>query len=181
MCCICILGCWPRASQGIFSCCRWLSLLLFLFYVPLTLLSPPPYAEIIPISAARDQGMPQLLTALLHHIPSGAPQYYPSDTLTTRDERFFVSEIVRECLLKLYKVCTCTVLLHSVMVLMLAMKYKRAPAAQYCFLIGVLNLQSLVSNVVFLAFLLSPTHLATTLIFHTNYCCCCCCYGTNAT
>lgn len=30
--------------------------------------------------------------------------YYPSETVTTRDERFFASEIVRECLLKLYKV-----------------------------------------------------------------------------
>jgi putative protein kinase ArgK-like GTPase of G3E family len=59
--------------------------------------------EVIAISAAQDQGIPDLMRALLKHIPPG-PKYYSSDTLTTRDERFFTSEIIRECLLKLYKV-----------------------------------------------------------------------------
>jgi hypothetical protein len=62
------------------------------------------HAEIVPISAARDQGIPQLLAALLRHLSPGGPKYYASDTVTTRDERFFASEIVRECLLKLYRV-----------------------------------------------------------------------------
>jgi GTP-binding protein Era len=31
------------------------------------------------------------------------PKYFPDDQLTTRDERFFTAEIIRECILKLYK------------------------------------------------------------------------------
>ena len=58
---------------------------------------------LISISARDDVGITELLDTVLPYIPYG-PKYYNTDTLTTRNERFFASEIIRECILNLYKV-----------------------------------------------------------------------------
>jgi len=61
-----------------------------------------PRAKLIPISAAQDFGIEKLLQTLVDMTPKG-PKYFPSNTLTNRDERFFASEIIRESLLHCYK------------------------------------------------------------------------------
>ncbi|MFQ5447035.1 MAG: GTPase Era, partial [Saprospiraceae bacterium] len=44
----------------------------------------------------------ELLKAVMKYLPEGPP-YYPKDQLTDRPERFFVSEIIREKILKQYQ------------------------------------------------------------------------------
>lgn len=61
------------------------------------------FLDLVEISALQGRGTTLLLHSILAHIPHG-PLYYPKDTLTTRNERFFTAEIIRECILKLYKV-----------------------------------------------------------------------------
>lgn len=60
-----------------------------------------PRAEIIPVSALYKSNLGYLLERILHHLPEGPP-YYPKDTLTDKTQRFFVSEIIREKILKNY-------------------------------------------------------------------------------
>ena len=61
-----------------------------------------PFNETIPISALQKSNTDKLLHLILNELPSG-PKYYPSDQLTDRSERFFVSEIIREKVLLLYE------------------------------------------------------------------------------
>ncbi|KAJ1407850.1 GTP-binding protein era, partial [Ochromonadaceae sp. CCMP2298] len=61
-----------------------------------------PRAEIVGLSAERDVGTGELLGRLLGYLGPG-PKYFPSDTLTNRDERFFTTEIIRECLFSQYQ------------------------------------------------------------------------------
>jgi len=61
-----------------------------------------PKAEIRSISALKKWNTEKLLEDLLNRLPEG-PAYYPKDQLTDRYERFFVSEIIREKVLELYK------------------------------------------------------------------------------
>lgn len=58
--------------------------------------------EIFPISALKKRGTDKVVEYLLKYIPEG-PVYYPKDQLTDRSERFFVSEIIREKCLSLYR------------------------------------------------------------------------------
>ena len=60
------------------------------------------FAEIIPISALHKKNTDRLLELIIKYLPEG-PVYYPKDQLTDRNERFFVSEIIREKILELYK------------------------------------------------------------------------------
>ena len=60
------------------------------------------FAETIPISALRNNNIDTLLNTILNYLPEG-PEYYPKDQLTDKPERFFVSEIIREKILLLYK------------------------------------------------------------------------------
>ena len=60
------------------------------------------FAEIIPISALQKKNTDRLLKLIIQYLPEG-PVYYPKDQLTDRNERFFVSEIIREKILELYK------------------------------------------------------------------------------
>jgi GTP-binding protein Era len=53
------------------------------------------FKEIIPISAEKGDGVPQLLTAIIPCLPEG-PQFYPDDMLTDQPERFIVAEMIRE-------------------------------------------------------------------------------------
>lgn len=61
-----------------------------------------PFTETIPISALKKDNTEKLLQLILDIIPEG-PVYYPKDQLTDKSERFFVSEIIREKILLLYK------------------------------------------------------------------------------
>ena len=53
------------------------------------------FEKIVPISAARGEGVEILLDEILKSLPE-SPPYYPDDTLTDQTERFWVSEIIRE-------------------------------------------------------------------------------------
>jgi GTP-binding protein Era len=59
------------------------------------------FADVLPISALKDQNSDDLLQKILGYLPAGEP-FYPPDQLTDRPERFFVGEIVREKIFVLY-------------------------------------------------------------------------------
>lgn len=62
----------------------------------------PNFKESIPISALKKKNTDLLLSLVKKELPEGPP-YYPKDQLTDKPERFFVSEIIREKILILYK------------------------------------------------------------------------------
>lgn len=53
------------------------------------------FSEIIPISAMKAKNTDKLLELMVKYLPEG-PKYYPEDMITDVQERFVVSEIVRE-------------------------------------------------------------------------------------
>lgn len=53
------------------------------------------FAEIIPVSALKFQGIDDLLESIIKHLPEGEP-LYPPDMLSVHPERFFAAEIIRE-------------------------------------------------------------------------------------
>jgi GTP-binding protein Era len=53
------------------------------------------FQEIIPISAAKAQGLDILVDKIIRALPEG-PRYFPQDQLTDQPERFIAAEIVRE-------------------------------------------------------------------------------------
>lgn len=57
------------------------------------------FADIVPISAVTGENVERLEQVILSHLPEGAP-LYPEDYLTDQPERFFVSELVREQVLR---------------------------------------------------------------------------------
>ena len=61
-----------------------------------------PNAEIYPVSALNNFNTDVLLDRILELLPEG-PAYFSKDDLSDKDERFFVSEMVREAILKNYK------------------------------------------------------------------------------
>lgn len=60
------------------------------------------FAELIPISALRGDGVDELLEAIVARLPEG-PLLYPRDQISEQPERFFVAEIVRERIFRLYE------------------------------------------------------------------------------
>lgn len=60
------------------------------------------FAETFPISALNKHNTKQLLKYIAKYLPEGPP-FYPKDQLTDKSERFFVSEIIREKILLLYR------------------------------------------------------------------------------
>lgn len=58
------------------------------------------FAEIIPISARRNKNIDTLVELMVKYMPEG-PKYYPDDMITDQQERFVVSEVIREKALKL--------------------------------------------------------------------------------
>lgn len=60
-----------------------------------------PRASFVLLSASKGWAVDNLSQELLSLSPYG-PKFFPSDTLTNRDERFFASEIIREAVLSLY-------------------------------------------------------------------------------
>ena len=61
-----------------------------------------PKAKIIPISAIEGFGVEKIMSEIIAMVPFGTP-YFPSDALTDKPERFFVSEIIREKILLNYQ------------------------------------------------------------------------------
>ncbi len=53
------------------------------------------FKEIIPISAAKRDGLELLVDKVIENLPEG-PRYFPRDQLTDQPERFLAAEIVRE-------------------------------------------------------------------------------------
>ena len=53
------------------------------------------FDEIIPISALKGKNVDTLINLMVEKLPEG-PKYYPEDMITDVQERFIVSEIVRE-------------------------------------------------------------------------------------
>ena len=53
------------------------------------------FAEVIPISAMKREGLDALLTLVLKALPEG-PRYFPKDQVTDQPERFLVAELIRE-------------------------------------------------------------------------------------
>ncbi len=53
------------------------------------------YDDIVPISAAKGDGVEQLRKLLIGYMPEG-PQYFPEDTITDQPERLICGELIRE-------------------------------------------------------------------------------------
>lgn len=58
------------------------------------------FKEIIPISALKGKNVSELVNLMMGYLPEG-PKYYPEDMVTDRQERFVISEIIREKALRL--------------------------------------------------------------------------------
>jgi GTP-binding protein Era len=58
------------------------------------------FADVIPISAKKREGLELLLDKVVAHLPEGQ-RYFPKDQLTDQPERFLVAEIIREKILLL--------------------------------------------------------------------------------
>jgi GTP-binding protein Era len=62
-----------------------------------------PYCrEVLGISAAKKQGMDQLIQRILNYLPEGEP-FFEGDELTDLPTRFFVAELIREKIFNLYE------------------------------------------------------------------------------
>ncbi len=59
------------------------------------------FAEIVPISALKQENIDELMRSVLNYIPYGPP-FYPTDMITEHPERFFVSELIREQIFQQY-------------------------------------------------------------------------------
>jgi GTP-binding protein Era len=58
------------------------------------------FAEVIPISALKKDGLELLVQKVVAALPNG-PRYFPVDQLTDQPERFLVAELIREKILQL--------------------------------------------------------------------------------
>jgi GTPase len=56
------------------------------------------FAEVIPISAGKKDGLDLLVNKLVEYLPRGQ-RYFPEDQLTDQPERFLVAELIRERIL----------------------------------------------------------------------------------
>lgn len=76
-----------------------------------------PFAEIVPVSALKDDNVDRLLETVISYLPEG-PCYYPEDIVTDQPERAIMAEIVREKVLE----CTSDEIPHAVAVEMQEVK-----------------------------------------------------------
>lgn len=60
-----------------------------------------PFQELVPISAAGDDGLERLADLIVQQLPVSEP-LFPADRFTDRSEQFLVAEIVREKVYRLY-------------------------------------------------------------------------------
>ncbi len=61
-----------------------------------------PFKTVIPISAEKNDGLDLIVKELIPAMPF-SPPYYPTDYISDQQERFFVAEIIREKIFKLFK------------------------------------------------------------------------------
>lgn len=59
------------------------------------------FAKIIPVASPLGYNFNELIKVIIENLPEH-PKYYPDDEITDENERFFVSEIIREKILELY-------------------------------------------------------------------------------
>ncbi|PWU05267.1 MAG: GTPase Era [Terriglobia bacterium] len=57
------------------------------------------FADYVPISAAKGEGLPVLKKVILERLPEGPP-YFPEDHITDQPERFLAGELIREKVLQ---------------------------------------------------------------------------------
>jgi GTP-binding protein Era len=57
-----------------------------------------PFAEVIPISASKKDGLDTLMMKLVEYLPEGQ-RYFPREQFTDQPERFLVAELIRERIL----------------------------------------------------------------------------------
>lgn len=57
------------------------------------------FKEVVPLSALTGKNVDELIGLIVNNLPEG-PQYFPSDMITDQPEKFIVSEIIREKILK---------------------------------------------------------------------------------
>jgi GTPase len=57
-----------------------------------------PFAEVVPISARRKDGLDRLVKKLVQHLPRGE-RHFPRDQFTDQPERFMAAELIRERIL----------------------------------------------------------------------------------
>lgn len=60
------------------------------------------FKKIIPISAIKSVNTQTVVDSILEYLPEH-PKYYPDDQLSDENERFFVSEIIREKVFEIYR------------------------------------------------------------------------------
>lgn len=60
------------------------------------------FKKIIPISAIKSVNIQSVVDSILEYLPEH-PKYYPDDQLSDENERFFVSEIIREKVFEIYR------------------------------------------------------------------------------
>jgi len=60
------------------------------------------FNAVIPISATENFNLDKLIETIVDELPEG-PSYYPEDIVADENERFFVSELIREKILELYR------------------------------------------------------------------------------
>lgn len=60
------------------------------------------FSKIIPISASLGYNIDTVVNTILEHLPEH-PKYFPDDELSDANERFFVSEIIREKIFEQYR------------------------------------------------------------------------------
>ena len=53
------------------------------------------FADYVPVSAAREQGLDDLQKSIIERLPQG-PAYFPEDYVTDQPERFLAAELIRE-------------------------------------------------------------------------------------
>ena len=59
------------------------------------------FRSIVPVSALKDSGLDRVVSEAAACMPL-SPPYYPTDYISTQQERFFVAEIIREKIFKYY-------------------------------------------------------------------------------
>lgn len=60
------------------------------------------FEEVVPISALKGKNLDIVMQAILKRLPAG-PAFYPREMISEQPERFFVAEIIREKIFKLYR------------------------------------------------------------------------------
>jgi len=60
------------------------------------------FEEVIPISAAHNFNVQRVKEEIIRFLPGG-PKLFPDDQITVASERYFVSELIREKILEIYR------------------------------------------------------------------------------